>query len=262
MTLINKTPQRIRHEVKARLLTVSDVSALTPHMTRITLTGEDIAGFVSAGFDDHVKVFVTPEGQPAVRPTAGPDGLIFPDGHTRPPMRDYTPRRYDEKSLTLDFVLHGDGPASSWAAKVKVGEQVLIAGPRGSMIVPMAFDWYLLAGDETALPAIGRRIEELPAGAKVLAFIEIPEGADRQAFDTKADATITWLPRHGAAPGSTTLIADAIFAADFPSGDAFAFIAGEASMSRAVKTHLLETRAFNSEWIKAAGYWVLGEEGH
>ena len=80
-------------------------------------------------------------------------------------MRDYTPRRYDLDTLELDidFVLHGDGPASTWAEQAKPGQFLHIGGPRGSMIVPDIFDSYLLIGDETALPAIARRLEGLAA---------------------------------------------------------------------------------------------------
>jgi len=260
MTLINKTPQRIRHEVKMRVLTVSAVSAITPSMIRVTLSGDELAGFTSLGFDDHVKVFITPEGTPAIRPVPGPDGLVFPEGTPRPPMRDYTPRRYDAENHTLDvdFVLHGDGPASSWAAQVEVGQTLLIGGPRGSMVVPTTYDWYLLAGDETALPAIGRRIEELPEGAHVIAIIEVANAAEEQTFTTKANLDITWLHRNGAPAGTTDLIQKAIAAKTLPQGDAFAFVAGEAGMSRTVKADLIE-RGLNPEWMKAAGYWLLGE---
>ena len=75
-------------------------------------------------------------------------------------------------------MLHGDGPASTWAAQAKPGQQIVIGGPRGSMIIPDAYDWYFLAGDETALPAIGRRLEELPATARVVAVIEVEDKAE------------------------------------------------------------------------------------
>src|SRR5690606_11546792 len=103
----------------------------------------------------------------------------FPPG-TRPEMRDYTPRFWNiaQGWIELDFVLHGDGPAASWAAAAAPGKTLVIGGSRGSLVIPMAFDWYLLAGEQTALPAIGRRIEELPAGAKVLALIEVDNAAE------------------------------------------------------------------------------------
>jgi NADPH-dependent ferric siderophore reductase len=106
----------------------------------------------------------------------------------------------------VDFVLHGDGPASSWAAQAEVGQKIVIGGPRGSMIIPDAFDWYLLAGDETALPAIGRRLEELPAAARAVAVIEVASKEEEQLLRTNAQAEIIWVHRNGAEAGNNDLL--------------------------------------------------------
>ncbi|WP_134819543.1 siderophore-interacting protein, partial [Bordetella pertussis] len=111
--------QRVRHPLKMRLLEVKRVTRPTPHLARITLAGDALRDFVSASFDDHVKVFFPPPGAARpVLPELGPDGLVFAEGEPRPPMRDYTPRRHDARAgeLDLEFVLHGEGPAASWAA--------------------------------------------------------------------------------------------------------------------------------------------------
>ncbi|HTN63458.1 MAG TPA: siderophore-interacting protein [Devosia sp.] len=256
---MSRTIERVRHATRMRLLDVIGVTDISPLMRRVTLTG-DLEGFVSLGHADHVKAFFNEPGTVPVIPVLGPNGAEFPDGHPRPQMRDYTPRAFDAAANTLDidFVLHGDGAASSWAAQAAIGQKLLIGGPRGSLIVPPAFDWYLLAGDETALPALGRRIEELPAGAKVLTVIEVASPAEEQRFKTATDLSLTYVHRNGRPAGTTTLILDAIRAAQFPAGDAYAYIAGEAAMSRSVREHLTAERGFNPEWIKAAGYWVLG----
>lgn len=157
-----RVPVRIRHETRLRLLTVTAVTDVTPKMRRISLQG-DLEGFVSPSYCDHIKVFIFPAGiEPYVAPI-GERGPEFPPEH-KPQMRDYTPRFWDAVAgtLELDFVLHGDGPASGWAAQAKIGQTLVIGGPRGSFMVPTDFDWYLLAGDETALPAMGRRIESCP----------------------------------------------------------------------------------------------------
>jgi len=250
--------QRFRHDTRMRLLTVKAITDITPLMRRIRLEG-DMSGFASLGHADHVKTFFFAEGVTPQLPPIGPNGAEFSPG-TRPEMRDYTPRYWNvaEGWIELDFVLHGDGPAAGWAARVKIGDTLVIGGPRGSQVVPLAFDWYLLAGDETALPAIGRRIEELPAGARVVALIEVANKAEEQSFKTAADLTLIYVHRNGAAAGTTTLLHDAMADAHLPMGDAYAYIAGEVSMSRAVRAHLVEQRGFNPEWIKAAGYWRLG----
>lgn len=250
--------QRHRHDTRLRLLTVIAITDITPLMRRVRLSG-DMTGFASLGHADHIKAFFFAGGTPAELPPVGPNGAQFPPGTIRE-MRDYTPRYWNigEGWIDLDFVLHGDGPASGWAASVALGDTLVIGGPRGSQVVPLAFDWYLLAGDETALPAIGRRIEEVPAGTRMVAVIEVENAAEEQAFVTQADLTLIYVHRNGAAPGTTTLVPDAIAAAKLPPGDAYAYIAGEVNMARTVKAHLVEQRGFNPEWVKAAGYWHLG----
>lgn len=257
-TLDPRAPQRVRHETRMRLLKVTAVTDVTPLMRRFRLEG-DMAGFASPGHSDHIKAFFFPAGVTPLLPPIGPKGAEFPPG-TRPEMRDYTPRYWnvEEGWIELDFVLHGDGPASSWAAGAKVGDNLVIGGPRGSMVVPMAFDWYLLAGDETALPAIGRRIEELPQGARVLAFIEVADAAEEQAFETRADLSLVYLHRNGAPAGTTTLVLDAIAQAKLPDGVAYGYIAGEVTMAKSVRAHLTEARGFQPDYVKAAGYWRLG----
>lgn len=257
-TLDPRAPIRHRHETRLRLLTVANVTDITPLMRRVRLTG-DMENFVSPGHADHIKAFLFPEGVAPKLPPVGPNGAEFAPGE-RPEMRDYTPRFWNvaEGWIDLDFVLHGDGPAASWAAAAAPGKTLVIGGPRGSIVVPMAYDWYLLVGDETALPAIGRRIEELPEGARVLAIVEVDNPAEEQRFETRAELTLTYLHRNGAPAGTTTLLHDAVAAARFPQGDAYAYIAGESQMSKAVRAHLTEQRGFNPEWVKAAGYWLLG----
>lgn len=168
------TIHRVSHEIKRRRLEVLRVVDLTPRMRRITLGGPELAGFISLGSDDHVKLLFP---QNAEQQAALETLVLGPgkDNGVMPAMRDYTPRRYDLDigELDIDFVLHGDGPASTWAEQAKPGQFLHIGGPRGSMIVPDIFDSYLLIGDETALPAIARRLEELPAGRRVLAVIEV-----------------------------------------------------------------------------------------
>lgn len=253
-----RAPQRVRLETRMRLLRVVAVTDITPLMRRVRLEG-DLAGFASPGHADHIKAFFFPDGVEPLLPPIGPNGAEFPPG-TRPEMRDYTPRAWsvDEGWIDLDFVLHGDGPASGWAATVAPGKTLVIGGPRGSVVVPMTYDWYLLAGDETALPAIGRRIEELPAGAKVMAFVEVADAAEEQAFETKTDLDLVYVHRNGAAAGTTSLVLDAIQAAQFPDGVAYGYIAGEVNMAKAVRAHLTDARGFRAEYVKAAGYWRLG----
>jgi NADPH-dependent ferric siderophore reductase len=243
---------RVNHEIKRRKLQVLRVTDITPKMRRITLHGPDLAGFLSLGVDDHVKLFfpITPQEVQALETLTlpGTEG----DG-PRPPMRDYTPRRYDPAAgeLDIDFVLHGEGPAASWAAQAQPGQFLHIGGPRGSMIVPDIFDSYLLIGDETALPAIGRRLEELTANRSALVVVEVADQAEQQVFDSQAQVDVIWIVR-----GEQSLL-DVTRRLEMPEGRLYAWVATEAALSRKLRRVLLDEFGLEEEFVKVAGYWRL-----
>jgi NADPH-dependent ferric siderophore reductase len=265
--MLNETTRevrRVRMETRLRRLTVQQVQRVAPNMVRLSLAGDELAGFVSHGFDDHVKIFVPPAaGAALVLPGIGPDGPTYPEGAAKPAMRDYTPRRYDAAAglLYVDFVIHEAGPATAWAAQVKPGDIVGVGGPRGSMIIPMEFDWHLLIGDETALPAIGRRLEELPATTRAVVVAEVDNENDQQSLQSAAAVQIVWVHRNGAEAGSADLLLAALRSLAFPKGEYFAWVAAEATAARAIRKHLIEERGANRHWVKAAGYWRRGAEG-
>lgn len=230
-------------------------------MVRVAVGGEDLAGFTSLGFDDHVKLMFPPpgSGEPTL-PAAGPNGPAYADGSVKPTMRDFTPRRYDAAAgeLVLDFAIHAVGPATSWAQAAAPGQILGVGGPRGSIVIPTDFNWHLLIGDETALPAIGRRLEELPASTRALAIIEVDNEAERQTFTSAAPFEVVWVQRHGGAAGSPALLLEALRAARFPTGEYFAWAAAESQVARAVRQYLISERGTDKHWIKAAGYWQRG----
>ncbi|AOK31214.1 FAD-binding protein [Burkholderia singularis] len=254
---------RVRHPLKFRLLQVKHVSAVTPHLMRVTLTGDELHDFESASFDDHVKVFFPPPGEDApARPELGPNGIVFPEDRPRPVARDFTPRRYDRdaRELDLDFVLHHPGPASQWAAHAQVGQMLGIGGPRGSFVIPKDFDWHLLIGDDTALPAIARRLEELPAGARVTVVLEVADPSAQIDFATRTNLYRVWLHRNDAAQttnGASQLVS-ALRDLPLPAGDGYVWAAGEASEMRAVREHLCGERGIAKSRIRAAAYWKRG----
>lgn len=226
---------RLRHELRRRVVTLASAERLTPHMLRLVFTSPELRDFVSAGPDDHVKLFF--------------------DGE----MRDYTPRRFDPEAgtLTLDFAIHEAGPATAWAMAARPGDSLQIAGPRGSAVVPDDFDWYLLIGDETALPAIGRRIEELRPGVPVTSFVLVPEMDDAQHLATAANWTGHWIAR-GASTDDAGLLLAAMRGFALPPGEGFVWIATEATTARALRRHVVETLGHPKAWVKAAGYWLRG----
>lgn len=235
------TIERLRHELRRRRLTVTQTARLTPHMLRVILTGPELADFVSAAPDDHVKLFLE-------------------TGDGEPEKRDYTPRRFDAArgELTLDFALHEAGPATAWALQAVPGSELTVAGPRGSQRISGPIAEWLLIGDETALPAIGRRIEEMAAGTKVTALIAVPEPADEQQFDTGAALCCQWLHRPVAAAAEAAPFLAALAERPIAPGT-FVWIAAEASVARAVRSYLLDERGHPLPWLKAAGYWRQGQ---
>jgi len=149
------------------------------------------------------------------------------------------------------------GSALDWAAQARPGQFLGVGGPRGSFIVPDDFDWYLLAGDETALPAIGRRLEELPAGTRALVVVEVADAGEEQRFETRARLDLRWLHR-GAEPREKSLLQEAIAGLALTPGEGYAWVAAEAATAKAVRRHLVEDRGLNKNRVKAAAYWKRG----
>lgn len=238
----------MRRETRSRLLRVADIEQITPKMRRLRFASPDLHDFESLAPDDHVKLFVP---NPIA---AGGDG--------NPCMRDYTPRAFDpaQGTLTIDFALHEAGPATAWALAAQPGDAIEIGGPRGSIIVADDFDWYLLIGDETALPAIGRRVESLRAGVLVKTIVVISGDAERQAFTTRAAWHALWVCRDGKQVDDAGLLRAAL--TDFgplPDGDGYIWIAAEAHVARTLRTCVLETLGHPKTWVKASGYWMIGQ---
>ncbi|MFL7964040.1 siderophore-interacting protein [Pseudomonas kielensis] len=246
------TIHRVSHEIKRRRLQVLRVVDLTPRMRRITVGGPELAGFVSLGTDDHVKLLFpqNAEEQAALdnfNPSAGKTQGPMPE------MRDYTPRRYDLDTLELDidFVLHGDGPASTWAAQAAPGQYLNIGGPRGSMIVPDIFDSYLLVGDETALPAIARRLEGLAPNRRALVVVEVENGAEQQILQSPAQVHVIWVLREGRQDNLLRTVQQL----EMPGGKLYAWVATESKVSRQIRKVLLEEKGLDQDFVKAVGYW-------
>jgi len=243
---MNAAPQvtRVRHDLRRRKLVVSRVETLAPGMRRVVLRGAELAGFTSLGFDDHVKLF-------------------FFTGSSEKEMRDFTPRRFDAAAgeLWIDFFLHQAGPAAAWAARAVAGQSLEVGGPKGSAILsPDGIDEHVLIGDETALPAIARRLEELGPTSAARVFIDVDDAAEWRDFPLPGGHEVVWVSR-GAEPAAPAqaLIA-ALGATLFAPARRFFWVAMETQSARAVRHHLLE-RGVDRHWIKAAGYWQRAKAG-
>lgn len=244
-----------------REMKVNRIADITPHMRRITLSGSDLEQYATHGL--HLKLFVPPEGVDKPQwPIPGEDGLpVWPTEDMRPKVRTYTVRNYniEEGTLDVDFVIHeGTSVGSHWAMHAKRGDLVGIRGPVGRPI-PTA-QWYLLVGDETALPAIARALESLPAGATGVAFIEVANESEKQIINSIADVDIKWFFRNGADPGTTTQLVDAVRDVKMPPADVqiYAMAGVEYSAFKEIRRFWRDDLKLNSKDILPVAYWRRG----
>ncbi|MER7913907.1 siderophore-interacting protein [Streptomyces sp. NPDC096068] len=253
--------QPARRSPKATEARVVHTERITPHMVRLVLGGAGLDGFDAGEYTDHyVKLLFAPGGVTYPEPF---DMERIREEFPReqwPTTRTYTVRAWDpeRRELTIDFVVHGDeGLAGPWAARAEAGDTVRFLGPGGGYAPDEAADWHLLAGDESALPAIAAALERLPAGARAHAFVEIADAAEEQKLETEAGIDVTWLHR-GDRPVGEALV-EAVRALDFPAGDVHAFVHGEAGFVKELRRHLRLDREVPRERLSISGYWRLGK---
>ncbi|MFF0814253.1 siderophore-interacting protein [Rhodococcus sp. NPDC003318] len=236
-------------------LTVQRTERLTPHLVRVYFGGSGFDDFVPNGHTDaYVKLEFGTDAEPV--------------------LRTYTVRRIDDENreIAIDFVVHGDeGVAGRWAASAQAGEQLRLRGPGGAYAPRADADWHLLAGDESAVPAIAAALEALPMGARAQVFIEVAGPEDEVELRTDADVTITWIHRGGGAnevgdelAGENALLIPAVKAAQWWDGQPHVFIHGEAqTVMHGLRPYIRKERGVTAEWASISGYWRRGrtEEG-
>jgi NADPH-dependent ferric siderophore reductase len=290
---------------------VEEVRTLSPSFVRVTFSGPDFADFGRSGLDQRIKV-VIPFDDGTIGDLGQSDPVAIAEGSwytrwrdlpadRRNPFRTYTVRRFDpaRRRLDVDFVLHHDpGPAGAWAASAAPGDELLIIGPdENSPHSHTGLDWHpgtarrlLLAGDETAAPAICSILESLDASADVDAFVEVPTAADVLALDTRPGVRLTWLPRDGAPHGHRLIeslqtwcaaSADVLAAAAAPrpqeladidvdrdllwdspeegEGEFYAWMAGESATVKLLRRMLVSTHGVDRKRVAFMGYWRLGQ---
>ncbi|MGY1673206.1 siderophore-interacting protein [Geodermatophilus sp. SYSU D00710] len=285
---------------------VARVRPLGPSMVRITLTGPGLGGFGVAGDDQRVKLVLGPDpGALAELHAAGsewyPTWCTLPE-ERRPVLRTYTVRaaRPEVAEVDLDVVLHGvddghAGPAATWAAHAAPGDPVVLMGPdrpgRGrawgvEWAPPATARCLLLAGDETAVPAVGAILESLPAGRRAVAVLEVPQAGDVQDLRLPEGVTVRWLARAdrprgellvpavhaalvdlgvaaapGAAPEDVDLDAEPLWEVpEDPAAGAgcYAWLAGEAGVVKRLRRHLVADLGVDRRAVAFMGYWREG----
>jgi NADPH-dependent ferric siderophore reductase len=290
---------------------VADVHRLSPHFVRVVFTSPDFDVFGTAGLDQRVKL-ILPRPDGFLSDIGQHDEAVIDAGdwyaawraiphEVRSPLRTYTVRRIDPDArlLSIDFVLHHDaGPAGAWAEQAAVGQQIVVVGPdQRSDDYRQGLDWHpgsarrvLLAGDETATPAIAGILESLDETYEVDAFIEVPTAADALTLDIPAGFRLTWLARDERDHGAALTAAVATWSAgagevleraaaprrqelaeidvdrdllwDSPEdseGEFYAWIAGEAAMVKGLRRHLVQGCGVDRKRVAFMGYWRLGQ---
>ncbi len=260
-----KTPTRpVRTRPEPPLLFfrthVTAVARVTPNIVRVTLGGSELSEFVSDGPDQRIKVFLPPPGEAEPKlPTYGDDWYTVYrqlPSTSRPVMRTYTIRKHypERNEVDVDFVLHGDlGPASRWATRVERGDQVLIWGPYADYEPTPNTTWQLIAGDATAVPAIGAILEEIPAGTVAKVFLEVDSPSDELPLSTAGDVSVTWVHRSAGVE-----LVDVVRAAELPEGSPYVWMGGEAGLIKALRRHCVNDRRYPRYDIYFCGYWRRG----
>lgn len=253
--------------VALRALVVARTVDVTAGMRRVTLTGDQLGAFTSAdgrqwpaftspGFDDDIRLlFPYPGESEPVLPVIEDGRVTFAEGR-RPIARAYTVRRYDPsgRELDIDVVLHSDGVASNWARAVVPGDRMHIAGPGKTQGIPVGADRLLVAGDDTAIPAIARLLEELPDDTRGRVLIDVEHETHAQELRGPAGVDVTWLPRNPSASHPDALL-EAVRRTALADGEWFAWLAGEQSAVQRIRRHLVHDRRMPKSAIDFTGYW-------
>ena len=238
----------------ARRVEVLHVHRLSPGMIRVTFTGDALEGFEWRGPAGHLKLTVPEEG---LREAPMP----APDGPRSPFMRTYTPRRFDAslRELDVDLVLHDEGPAGKWATHAQKGDRLVVMGPGPGYKIDADAQWFVLAGDETALPAIETILEELPAQARAKVYVEVTNHREARPLQSAASIEVRWLSRgedfrEAGKPLEAALRAQG----SLPAGAGRIYVGCEAGAMRRIRDYYLNERGVERNTLVVRGYWKLG----
>ena len=243
-------------------LRVLRTEKLSPHMVRVVAGGPGLAAFEPKDATDmYVKIHFL---QPGVEYAEPVDVFALRETMPReqwPVTRTYTVRSFDAaaQEVAIDFVVHGDaGLAGPWAASAAPGDRIIFTGPGGAYRPNPDADWFLFAGDESALPAIAAALESLPAGARGQAYIEVDTAEDIQPLDKPDAVELTWVFRNGATPDASTALLDAVANGAWPEGRVDAFVHGEREYMKALRDILFKQRGLERGQVSLSGYWAYG----
>jgi NADPH-dependent ferric siderophore reductase len=218
---------------------VAATDQVSPHLQRLVLTAPELDGFTYRPGQD-VMVLVGAEG-------------------TKPVRRRYTIRRLDpaQRRLTLDVVLHGDGPGERWVRSARPGDRIEGIGPRGKISPAPDADWHLFMGDEAAMPAILAMTESLPGDSEATIVLEVPDPADEQELLAPARTRLSWLHRLGGQAGDPVALAAEATEVELPPGNGHAYLLGEARVVLRLR-EILSSRGLAEDQMSPKAYWGRG----
>ena len=230
-------------------------------MVRVTFAGPELEGLTVEDPAASVRLLLpSPGAHELVVPSWNGNEFLLPDGR-RPAIRTFTPRRLEPEALELDLeiVLHGDGVASRWAEAARPGDPAAVSGPGRGYAVDRDAPAFLLAGDETAIPAISQLLEALPASTPVQVHIEVAHPDARMALPRHPSATVEWYDLPSGAPVGDALVA-AVRGADLAPATRV-WVAGEAATMQRIRRDLFEHRGLSRAQATVRGYWKHGRAG-
>ncbi|MFD9427163.1 MULTISPECIES: siderophore-interacting protein [unclassified Streptomyces] len=251
--------EKVGYPIGIRETEVVRTAMVGSGLLRVTLGGAGTEGFEAHAPDEHVKlIFPDPDGSLRL---PEPNGAMLRWPRPALVSREYTVRRYDPVAgeIDIDIAPHDGGLASDWALAARPGTVMHIAGPPGGLIVPDTYDRYLLAGDITALPAIARRLEELPGSAKGWAFVEVADAAEEIALSAPEGVQVRWLHRGGLPAGTGDALARAAMSVTVPEGErVYVWAAGEAGQIKPLRRWVRDELCLDKADSDITGYWKRG----
>jgi NADPH-dependent ferric siderophore reductase len=226
--------KRVRHELRMRDVSVIKTERISPNFMAVTFGGESLADFTSLSFGDHIKLMLNNTAGEQIR-------------------RDYTPRSINlvRKEVVIEFALHEGGFMADWAAQAKPGDTAIIGGPRGSLVFPDDYANHILVGDPTALPAIHRRIDELPAGVTITVFARVEALSDVRLFPNHPQVQTHWVT-------SEASLYETISQTELPVTDTFVWGGGEYDLMKRLEHLLTADKGIDPKQVNLCSYWRKG----
>ncbi len=250
-----------REPPRFRQVSVRRIESVTPRLLRVTLTGPELDGFALELPAASVRLLLpSPGSSELVMPAWNGNEFLLPGGD-RPTIRTLTPRRVDADELELDveIVVHGNGVASRWAASAAPGARAAVSGPGRGYVIDRDAPQFVLAGDETAIPAMSQLLELLPAETPVDVHVEVARPDARLALPAHPRAKVTWHDLPPGAPPGDALVGVMRTAVIEPNARVWA--AGEAAAVQRIRRNLFEDRGMTRTHAVVRGYWKHGRGG-